>query len=110
MGLYVLLNISQIVSLKLTYSLTDVEHTNITYCKCIPAALTLVHMGMFPCTPIEPSLAFDVNLLDLIRINMCYLAPNLSGWALTLEWFLHQRGYELGQRVTTFSASDHSSH
>jgi len=55
---------------------------------------------MFPCTPVEPSLAFDINLLDLIAVNMCYLAPNMTGWALSLEWFWRARGYEVGQRVS----------
>ncbi|KIJ35183.1 hypothetical protein M422DRAFT_83346, partial [Sphaerobolus stellatus SS14] len=54
--------------------------------------------GLFGCAPIKPSMAFDVNLLDLISMNIMFLAPNVVGWALTLESFWQERGYSLGQR------------
>ncbi|KIJ31075.1 hypothetical protein M422DRAFT_186363, partial [Sphaerobolus stellatus SS14] len=45
-----------------------------------------------------PSIAFNINLLDLVSINMYYLAPNISGWSLTLECFWKEQGYTLGQQ------------
>ncbi|KIJ37884.1 hypothetical protein M422DRAFT_177337, partial [Sphaerobolus stellatus SS14] len=59
----------------------------LTPCLCKPVSEVLLSMGFFGCAPIRPSVAFDVNLLDLISTNMFYLAPNISGWGLTLEWF-----------------------
>ncbi|KIJ28456.1 hypothetical protein M422DRAFT_106002, partial [Sphaerobolus stellatus SS14] len=64
-------------------------------CKCQPAAVTLIKHGMFPCSPIQPSIAFDINFLELISLTMLNLAPNVTGWALSLEAFWLQRGYTL---------------
>ncbi|KIJ32786.1 hypothetical protein M422DRAFT_99171, partial [Sphaerobolus stellatus SS14] len=62
------------------------------------AAVTLMKHGMFPCSPIQPSLAFDINLLELILLTMLNLAPNMTGWSLALEMFWLRRGYVLGLR------------
>ncbi|KIJ32566.1 hypothetical protein M422DRAFT_213744, partial [Sphaerobolus stellatus SS14] len=75
-----------------------IERVYVTYCLCHPASETLIKMGLFGCAPIEPSMAFDVNLLDLISTNMTFLAPNVGGWSITLETFWRERGYSLGQR------------
>ncbi|KIJ30957.1 hypothetical protein M422DRAFT_783872 [Sphaerobolus stellatus SS14] len=75
-----------------------IEHRTLFFCDCRPAAATLVRAGLFPCTPLQPSIAFDINLLELITYNMAYTAPNLHGWALSLEWFWKERGYILGTR------------
>ena len=77
----------------------DLSDMTLHYCECQPVAQTLMKYGLFPCAPVRPSIAFDINLLEMISINMCYLAPNLLGWSLTLEWFWRQRGYMLGARV-----------
>jgi len=55
--------------------------------------------GMFGCAPLEPSLAFDLNLLELVSTSMMFLAPNVSGWSSGLESFWKERGYVLGLRV-----------
>ncbi|KIJ36263.1 hypothetical protein M422DRAFT_261408 [Sphaerobolus stellatus SS14] len=74
------------------------EVIKLTPCLCKPVSEVLLSMGFFGCAPIRPSVAFDVNLLDLISTNMFYLAPNISGWGLTLEWFWNERGYTMGPR------------
>ncbi|KIJ40515.1 hypothetical protein M422DRAFT_79357, partial [Sphaerobolus stellatus SS14] len=74
------------------------KHVTIQHCLCKPAASALIRQGLFPCAPGKPSIAFDMNLLDLVGINMNYLAPNVSGWALTIEMFWRERGYVLGRR------------
>jgi hypothetical protein len=38
----------------------------------------------------------DINLLEFVLINFCHLAPNVTGWAATLEEFWWERGYVLG--------------
>ncbi|KIJ34732.1 hypothetical protein M422DRAFT_181663, partial [Sphaerobolus stellatus SS14] len=74
------------------------EEVTILYCDCKPASEQLMSRGFFPCAPIRPSMAFDMSLLDLISANMHYLAPNISGWGLTLEWFWQSRVYSIGSR------------
>ncbi|KIJ32648.1 hypothetical protein M422DRAFT_107064, partial [Sphaerobolus stellatus SS14] len=56
-------------------------------CMCTPAAVTLINHGLFACSPVQPSIAFDVNLLELISLTMMNLSPNVSGWALAMESF-----------------------
>ncbi|KIJ39625.1 hypothetical protein M422DRAFT_257455 [Sphaerobolus stellatus SS14] len=67
-------------------------------CKCKPAADQLMRRGLLGCAPLQPSMAFDLNLLELVSITMAYIAPNISGWASSLEWFWKDRGYALGPR------------
>ncbi|KIJ42045.1 hypothetical protein M422DRAFT_229336 [Sphaerobolus stellatus SS14] len=75
-----------------------IENQTLLFCQCRPAAVTLIRAGLFPCAPLQPSIAFDVNLMELITYTMSYITPNLHGWALSLEWFWKERGYILGQR------------
>ncbi|KIJ43790.1 hypothetical protein M422DRAFT_169299, partial [Sphaerobolus stellatus SS14] len=74
------------------------ENITIHYCQCKPASVALLLHGLFPSAPLRPSLALDINLLDLVTTNMHYNPPNVSGWALSLEWFWRERGYILGRR------------
>ncbi|KIJ30560.1 hypothetical protein M422DRAFT_267904 [Sphaerobolus stellatus SS14] len=72
------------------------EEMRVRYCRCQPAAVTLMKYGFFACSPIQPSIAFDVNLLELISLTMLNLAPNITGWTLALEAFWLKKGYTLG--------------
>ncbi|KIJ39698.1 hypothetical protein M422DRAFT_257522 [Sphaerobolus stellatus SS14] len=74
------------------------EDINLVYCSCKPASELLLARGLFPCAPLRPSVAFDINLLDLVSISMFYITPSISGWGLSLEWFWKERGYMVGQR------------
>ncbi|KIJ36843.1 hypothetical protein M422DRAFT_100018, partial [Sphaerobolus stellatus SS14] len=67
-------------------------------CQCKPASEQLMIRGLLGCEPMQPSIAFDINLLDLVSITMFNLPPNISGWALSLEQFWKDRGYGLGPR------------
>ncbi|KIJ24514.1 hypothetical protein M422DRAFT_194597 [Sphaerobolus stellatus SS14] len=53
------------------------EETRLRYCKCQPAAVTLLEHGMFPCSPVQPSIAFDTKLLELVSLTMLNLALNV---------------------------------
>ncbi|KIJ30414.1 hypothetical protein M422DRAFT_187210, partial [Sphaerobolus stellatus SS14] len=48
------------------YNMCDIrlEETRLQYCKCQPAAVTLIKQGLFACSPIQPSIAFDIGLLE----------------------------------------------
>lgn len=56
-------------------------------------------MGYFPCAPVRPTLAVDIALLEFVSLNFSYLAPNVTGWAETLQTFWRTRGYILGPEV-----------
>ncbi|KIJ39761.1 hypothetical protein M422DRAFT_174688 [Sphaerobolus stellatus SS14] len=78
--------------------LVGVEHIELLICECKTAGEQLMARGLFPCAPKQPSMAFDINMLELVTSTMFYIAPNISGWSLGLEWFWKTRGYVLGAR------------
>ena len=49
--------------------------------------------GFFPCAPIRPTLAVGINLLQFVSFGFLNMAPNVTGWAKTIEEFLRIRGY-----------------
>jgi hypothetical protein len=50
-------------------------------------------LGFFPCAPTRPTLAVDINLLQFVSFGFLNMAPNVTGWAKTIEDFLCVRGY-----------------
>ncbi|PPQ96562.1 hypothetical protein CVT26_006290 [Gymnopilus dilepis] len=73
---------------------------NIVLCTCQPAALQLLSLGLFPCAPLRPTLAVDLNMLEFVRDLFLNSAPNTTAWAETLEAFLGVRQYKLQTRNT----------
>lgn len=72
----------------------------IQLCSCAGSpALQLISRGLFPCAPIRPSLAVDLNMLDFVRGLFVNLAPNTTAWCETLEGFLSSRNYKLTTQV-----------
>lgn len=63
-------------------------------------------MGYFPCAPVHPTLAFDINLLEFVTIGSHHMAPNVTGWSGTIQYFLSIRGYLVGEKVYVFCARD----
>ncbi|KIJ40759.1 hypothetical protein M422DRAFT_780625 [Sphaerobolus stellatus SS14] len=74
------------------------ENLTLWICTCKSVAEQLMHRGPIGCAPLQPSMAFEMNLLELVSVMMLHIAPNISGWSLSLEWFYKQRGYTLGPR------------
>lgn len=68
-------------------------------CTCRPARLVLLSMGYFPCSPMSPTLAIDINVLQLVSQLFLCVGPNVTGWCQTLELTLSQRGYRLESEV-----------
>ncbi|RDB23171.1 hypothetical protein Hypma_009676 [Hypsizygus marmoreus] len=66
----------------------------IKVCSC-SAALQLLSRGLFPCAPVEPSLAVDLNMLDYVKELFVRAPPNTTAWCDTLEAFLGNRKYKL---------------
>jgi hypothetical protein len=80
---------------------SDIE--TIMICTCQPVAIQLLSQGLFPCAPYYPSLAVDLNMLDLVSGLFVNTAPNATGWCDTLETFLEARRYKLSTKVSLLS-------
>ncbi|KAF8870464.1 hypothetical protein CPB84DRAFT_1855562 [Gymnopilus junonius] len=75
-----------------------IEKVNL--CTCSEPALQLLSLGLFPCAPSRPTLAVDLNMLDLVRGLFLNSAPNVTAWCETLEGFLSARKFKLTTRDT----------
>ncbi|EIN09234.1 hypothetical protein PUNSTDRAFT_67722, partial [Punctularia strigosozonata HHB-11173 SS5] len=67
-------------------------------CSCTSAACYLVSRGFFPCAPVAPSVAFDMNMMELVSTLFLRVAPSITAWASTLETFLGARHFKLRTR------------
>ncbi|KAF6755552.1 hypothetical protein DFP72DRAFT_990031 [Ephemerocybe angulata] len=78
-------------------SLQGISTTSV--CSCAPAEL-LLRIGYLPSAPLQPSYAFDIEMLDLVRELHLRSRPNKTAWSSTIEAFLSARGYIInGQDV-----------
>lgn len=77
----------------------------LSLCNCTSPALQLLELGFFPCAPINPSLAVDLNMLEFVNELFVNAAPNTTAWCETLEAFLGNRRYKLTTRVCLFFLS-----
>ncbi|OAX32500.1 hypothetical protein K503DRAFT_668010, partial [Rhizopogon vinicolor AM-OR11-026] len=71
---------------------------NISCCKCSSAPLQLMTRGLIACTPVAPSLAVDIRVLELVKHLFVWMTPNSTAWCETLETFLNERGYNLNTK------------
>lgn len=76
------------------------EIIKLSLCACTDVALQLLQLGLFPCAPIYPTLAVDLNMLDFARGLFVNAAPNITAWCETLEGFLSARKFKLTTRVS----------
>jgi hypothetical protein len=60
----------------------------------------LLSLGFFPCAPVKPSMAVDLNVLDFARRLFLDIAPNTTGWCTATESFLRDRSYQTGTAVS----------
>jgi hypothetical protein len=84
-------------------NLVDIETLQIDCCTCAPAPLQLLARGYFACTPIAPSLAVDLQLLEFVKTLFVYITPNTTAWCETLKVFLAGRGCQLTTKVSQAS-------
>jgi len=77
---------------------TEIE--KLVLCTCKDVALQLLGRGLFPCAPIQPTLAVDLQMLDFVRELFVNAAPNMTAWCATLEGFLSARKFKLTTRVS----------
>ena len=71
----------------------------LSLCNCTSPALQLLELGFFPCAPVNPSLAVDLNMLEFVNELFVNAAPNTTAWCETLEAFLGNRRYKLTTQV-----------
>ncbi|KAK7008483.1 hypothetical protein R3P38DRAFT_3324595 [Favolaschia claudopus] len=77
---------------------TSLEDITIRICPCSPAASQLVQRGFFPCSPLEPSVAIGLHVLEFARKLFLNLPPNNTAISTTLEEVLDDMGYKLSNR------------
>lgn len=73
------------------------ELTSVEVCSC-SAPLQLLAMGLFPASPLRPTLAVDLNMLDYVNELFVRSPPNTTAWCDSLEAFLGSRSYKLESR------------
>ncbi|KAF9220235.1 hypothetical protein BS17DRAFT_852707 [Gyrodon lividus] len=75
------------------------EDVQVDCCKCTPAPVHLINHGLFACSPITPSLAVHLRVLELVKNLFARLTPNTMAWCDALESFLDGQGYKLQGQV-----------
>ncbi|KAF7305113.1 hypothetical protein MKEN_01226500 [Mycena kentingensis (nom. inval.)] len=87
----------------LQMTVIPMEEALVRVCGCSGASAPeqLIRAGLFPCSPTNPTLAVDINVLSFFHELFLHIAPNNTALCKTLENFLAFRGYklELGQRL-----------
>lgn len=74
---------------------TEIEQIELWASECSKAAVQLVRSGLFPCSPIYPTLAVDIRVLDFVRRLFLRIAPNYTAWCNAATDFLAAQGYRL---------------
>jgi hypothetical protein len=73
------------------------------YCSLHAVAEQLVARGLFPCAPLQPSLAVCVNMLEFVLALFVRSAPNERAWVRALATYLAPRGYLFKSEVRSAS-------
>ncbi|KAJ3792094.1 hypothetical protein GGU11DRAFT_865191 [Lentinula aff. detonsa] len=74
---------------------SKIERIELWASECSTAAVQLVRSGLFPCSPIYPTLAVDIRLLDFVRRLFLRIAPNYTAWCGAASDFLAAQGFYL---------------
>ncbi|KAJ3979061.1 hypothetical protein F5890DRAFT_1421892, partial [Lentinula detonsa] len=74
---------------------SKIEQVRLWASSCHSAALQLVRSGLFPCSPVYPTLAVDIRVLDFVRRLFLRIAPNYTAWCSAVVDFLSSQGYHL---------------
>ncbi|KAJ3825201.1 hypothetical protein F5880DRAFT_1478695 [Lentinula raphanica] len=74
---------------------SKIEQIELWASDCSKAAVQLIRSGLFPCSPVYPTLAVDIRVLDFVRRLFLRIAPNYTAWCSTAIDFLAAQGYHL---------------
>lgn len=90
------------------FGLSALKDQTISVCQCHSAPQILLSRGFFPCSPVTPSLAVDIKLLEFARLQFLHLVPNTTGWCDAMESFLNGLLFKLTTRVSNFADITHA--
>ncbi|KIK53644.1 hypothetical protein GYMLUDRAFT_178677 [Collybiopsis luxurians FD-317 M1] len=76
------------------------ERITLETCACRPVPDQLVARGLFPCAPIDPSLAVEMRILEFVSLLFLRVSPNNTAWCGALEEFLQKQGYHMMGKVS----------
>ncbi|KIN94802.1 hypothetical protein M404DRAFT_110331, partial [Pisolithus tinctorius Marx 270] len=77
------------------YVYPGLEDIGISYCACTPAPICLMGHGLFASSPVVPTLAVDLRVLEFVKKLFAWLTPNTTAWCEALESFLDGQGHRL---------------
>ncbi|KAF9504089.1 hypothetical protein BS47DRAFT_1308770, partial [Hydnum rufescens UP504] len=63
-------------------------------CLCHTAGIQLIEHSFFPCTPLCPSLAVSLDMLEFVASLFLNMAPNERAWAAMVVEYLRACGHE----------------
>ena len=72
----------------------QLEDVVLDVCTCRSAAVQIVERGFFPCSPVYPTLAVSLHMLEFVATLFLHVAPNERAWATTVVGYLKARGHE----------------
>ena len=75
-------------------SMERLEDVVLDVCPCQSAAVQIVECGFFPCSPVYPTLAVSLHMLEFMAALFLHVAPNERAWATTVVGYLKARGHE----------------
>ncbi|KAJ3715792.1 hypothetical protein C8R42DRAFT_698260 [Lentinula raphanica] len=81
--------------MKLLRETENLKQDPLNVCACRTAAVQLVERGLFPCAPLQPSLAVDMRVLDFVSRLFLRISPNTTALADTIRDFLCSQGYNM---------------
>ncbi|KIK74892.1 hypothetical protein PAXRUDRAFT_97411, partial [Paxillus rubicundulus Ve08.2h10] len=79
---------------------TGLEDITIKYGPCHPTPVVLVSRGLFPSSPVTPSIVIDLQVLELIKKLFVQMTPNTTAWCKALKSFFNGQGYKLKIKVS----------
>ncbi|KAG1880686.1 hypothetical protein C8R48DRAFT_744865 [Suillus tomentosus] len=74
-------------------------------CPYFPVPLQLLCCGLFPCTPIAPSLVVDLRVLEFVHLLFVCQSPNQTVWCDAVEPFLDGMRYKLSCKPSEYHCS-----
>ncbi|KAF8143385.1 hypothetical protein K438DRAFT_1783790 [Mycena galopus ATCC 62051] len=86
-----------------------IEDFEIHSCKCAPVSVQLMRMSAFGCSPVKPSLAVDLRVLEFTFNLFLQISPNNTAITVALERVLGNMGFQLDhQNYTNEVSHQHS--
>ncbi|KAK6972164.1 hypothetical protein R3P38DRAFT_3207371 [Favolaschia claudopus] len=73
----------------------SMEDVHLFVCPCAPAPVQLMRLGAFGSSPVHPSLAVDLHVLEFFRNLFLQVSPNTAAVSKTLEHVLSEMGFQL---------------